>query len=69
MAINAFDSEQFTQFVRFANSATLINDANSIARLDTTTALGNCTIKAAGTEDSVHALVRLFAAKGLAAVR
>ena len=63
MAINAFDSAQFAQFVRFANSATIRNDENSVARLDTTTALGNRTIKAAGKEDSVHALIRSSAAK------
>ena len=63
MSVNAFDSAQFAQFVRFANSATIRNDENSVARLDTTTALGNRTIKAAGKEDSVHALIRSSAAK------
>ena len=63
MSVNAFDSAQFAQFVRFANSATIRNDENSVALLDTTTALGNRTIKAAGKEDSVHALIRSSAAK------
>ncbi len=39
MSVNAFDSAQFAQFVRFANSATIRNDENSVARLDTTTAM------------------------------
>ena len=64
MAIHAFDSAQFAQFVRFANNPTLRDKENSIARLDSTTALGNHTIKvAAKNDDSVHACTRSAAAK------
>lgn len=64
MAIHAFDSAQFAQFVRFANNPTLRDKENSIARLDSTTALSNHTIKvAAKNDDSVHAFTRSAAAK------
>ena len=63
MPIHAFDSAQFAQFVRFANSTNLPDAENSVARLDSTTALGNRTIKAAGKEDSVHAFTRSSEAK------
>ena len=63
MALNIPDNSQFAQFVRFASSENLTNGENSVARLDTTNALGNRTIKAAVKGDSVHALIRSSAAK------
>ena len=63
MPLSIHESSQFAQFVRFASSENLTNGENSVARLDATTALGNRTIKAAGKEDSVHALIRFSAAK------
>ncbi len=63
MPLSIHESSQFAQFVRFASSENLANGENSVARLDATTALGNRTIKAAGKEDSVHALIRFSAAK------